>query len=227
MRAARVRRAEADGRGELLPGPEFMSPADGARLLTMLRPVPGSCGLVQCIAAHPGEGVSSVARDLALVAARVPELRVLLLDLDPPGRRQAEWLQARHAGLAGSAEAVTQSLPGAAGQLAVTRFGTGLHVSEMQGAWPGAGIVWNGTIAVLRASFDMIVVDSPSLQTAFEGVMLAPQMDANLIVVEAEATRAAVVQNLRDQLMEVGAPIAGVVLNKRRFHIPGFIYRYI
>jgi Mrp family chromosome partitioning ATPase len=52
-------------------------------------------------------------------------------------------------------------------------------------------------------------------------------MDANLIVVEAESTRAAVAQNLRDQLMEIGAPIAGVVLNRRRFHIPRFIYRHI
>ena len=187
--------------------------------------MPGACNLVQFIAARPGEGTSSIARDLALVAARVPELRVLLLDMDPPGRRQAEWLRARHARLTAAPTPVTQELPGAPSQLAVTRFGTaGLYVSEMQGPWPGAGIVWNGAIEVLRASFDLVVVDSPSLQMAFEGVMLAPQMNANLIVIQMESTRAAVVQNLRDQLIEVGAPVAGVVLNKRRRHIPGFIY---
>ena len=200
-----------------------MSPADGARLLTLLRPTPGTCSLVQCIASHPGEGTSSVARDLALVAACVPRLRVLLLDLDAPGRRQAETLRARY-----RMQPVSQMLPGDEAPLAVLRFGDdGLHVSDLQGAWPGAAAVWNAAVATLRASFDLIVVDSAPLETAYDGIMLAPQMTANLIVVEAERTRTAVAQDLRDQLKDVGAPIAGVILNRRRFHIPAFLYEYI
>jgi hypothetical protein len=57
--------------------------------------------------------------------------------------------------------------------------------------------------------------------------MLAPAVDANLLVVEAERTRSAVAQNLRDRILDVGGTISGVVLNKQKFYIPGFIYRHI
>jgi succinoglycan biosynthesis transport protein ExoP len=219
------------GSAPWLPRPEYMTLADGSRLLALLHLAQGECRVVQCLAARRGEGTSSVARDLALIAARRPDLRVLLLDLDPPGRHQAEVLRTTQDTLASAPSG--QLLPGqveagSAAQLAVLRFGgAGLHVSEVHGAWPGAAVIWNGAIAVMRASFDLVVVDSASLQAGFDGVMLAPQMDANLIVLEAESTRVAVAQNLRDQLLEVGAPIAGVVLNRRRFHIPGFIYSQI
>jgi Mrp family chromosome partitioning ATPase len=209
-----------------------MAMADGARLLTLLQARPDSCKVVQCIAARSGEGASSVARDFALIAARVSNLRVLLLDLDPPGRNQAETLRARQAAMSATAP-VVQLLPGqvqsgSGAQLAVLKFeGAGALVSEVQGGWPGAAPIWHGAIELLRASFNLIVVDSSSLDSGFEGITLAREMDANLIVVQAESTRAAVAQNLRDQLLEVGAPIAGVVLNRRQFHIPKFIYRFI
>jgi Mrp family chromosome partitioning ATPase len=212
--------------------PDYMAVADGARLLAVLNVAPGTCRVLQCIAARRGEGASSVARDIALIGARTLNLRVLLLDLDPPGRQQAETLRARCLERSAAAP-VVQLLPGqtqsgSSAQVAVLRFdGVGALVSEVQGAWPGAVVIWDSAIEVLRASFDLIVVDSPSLEAGFEGVVLAPQMDANLIVVQAESTRTAVAQNLRDQLREVGAPIGGVVLNRRRFHIPRFIYRYI
>ena len=60
---------------------------------------------------------------------------------------------------------------------------------------------------------------------AYDGVMLSPEVDTNLLVVEAERTRSAVAQNLRDRVLDVGGAVAGVVLNKQRHYIPGFIYR--
>jgi Mrp family chromosome partitioning ATPase len=55
--------------------------------------------------------------------------------------------------------------------------------------------------------------------------MIANQMDATILVVNAESTRAPVARNLRDRLTEVGGPVIGCVLNRRRYHIPGFLYR--
>jgi Mrp family chromosome partitioning ATPase len=71
------------------------------------------------------------------------------------------------------------------------------------------------------------VIDSPSIDRSYDGIMLAPAVDANLLVVEAERTRSAVAQNLRDRILDVGGTISGVVLNKQKFYIPGFIYRHI
>jgi Mrp family chromosome partitioning ATPase len=45
-----------------------------------------------------------------------------------------------------------------------------------------------------------------------------------VIVVEAERTRAPVVERLVSLLQRAGAPLAGSILNKRRFYVPSFIY---
>jgi Mrp family chromosome partitioning ATPase len=55
--------------------------------------------------------------------------------------------------------------------------------------------------------------------------MLASQVDAVILVVAAESTRAPVAQNLHDRIAEVSGPVVGVVLNRWRFHIPSFPYR--
>jgi Mrp family chromosome partitioning ATPase len=77
----------------------------------------------------------------------------------------------------------------------------------------------------MRAEFELVVVDSPALSHSFDPVMIANQMDATILVVNAESTRAPVARNLRDRLTEVGGPVIGCVLNRRRYHIPGFLYR--
>jgi len=44
-------------------------------------------------------------------------------------------------------------------------------------------------------------------------------------VVEAERSRWQSVQRFRDQLLQVKANLLGIVLNKRRFPVPRFLYR--
>ena len=96
-------------------------------------------------------------------------------------------------------------------------------------AAPTAGLAlqppaWTGLIRELRPTFDLVVIDSPALQRAFTGVMLAPHTDANIMVVAAESTRATASRLLRDRLAESGGHTAGVILNKRRFHVPRAAY---
>ena len=206
-----------------LPHPELMRAADGNRLIFLLRPGGSGGALVQMIAARTGEGTSTLARDLALIAARTPGWRVLLLDLVPPGTAQADW--ARRLYRPAAEAVVSQRMPGVSADMVVHRLGAhGLHVSEMRGEWPAGAISWAGVLPVLRASFEFVVIDSPPIERSFDGIMLAKDVDTNLIVIEAETTRSAVAQNLRDRILEVGGTIAGTILNKRRFHIPPAIY---
>lgn len=206
-----------------LPHPTLIRAADGNRLIFLLRPAGSGGALVQMIAARPGEGTSTLARDLALIAARTPGWRVLLLDLVPPGTGQADWLRAQYR--SGGEAIVSQRMPGVSTEMVVHRLGSqGLHVSEMRGDWPAGAVSWAGVLPVLRASFEFVVIDSPSLERSFDGIVLAKDVDTNLIVIEAENTRAAVAQNLRDRILEVGGTVAGTILNKRRFHIPAAIY---
>jgi len=77
----------------------------------------------------------------------------------------------------------------------------------------------------LEGMFDVVVFDSPSLQAASDGVAFAQLSEATILVVAAESTRKEVVENLRDTLTSAGAKIAGVVMNKREFHIPESVYK--
>ena len=50
--------------------------------------------------------------------------------------------------------------------------------------------------------------------------MLTCQMDAVISVIAAELTHAPVAQNPRDRIADVGGPVVGVELNRRRFISP-------
>ncbi len=196
---------------------------------------------VQFVAANSGDGTSSIARDFALVAAMRAHDRVLLLDLGLPLNEQLSHLTQR--GLVegpATIDPVELGLPvegraGAsdAGATAHTwlKFhrvrASSLYVSERQQAAggtedpPGMAQFWER----MRSEFELVVVDSPALSESFDPVMIANQMDAVIPIINAEATRAPVARNLRDRLMEVGGPVIGCVLNRRRYHIPEFLYR--
>jgi Mrp family chromosome partitioning ATPase len=47
------------------------------------------------------------------------------------------------------------------------------------------------------------------------------------MVVEAERTRSPIVDQARRSIESNGGRMLGVVLNKRRFHIPRFLYQWL
>ncbi len=204
--------------------PRFLTLGDGNRLVHMLRHERSTGTVAQLIAARSGEGTSSLARDLALVAARTAGVRVLLLDLAPPGNGQIAALRAEF----DMSISTTRPLIGPPAEVLVHQMGTGdLHVSETFRA-PANGMAgWVAQFPTLRTSFDLVLIDSPATADAYDGIMLAPDVDTSLLVIEAERTRADVAQRLRNSIADVGGAIGGVVMNKRRFHIPGFIYRNV
>jgi uncharacterized protein involved in exopolysaccharide biosynthesis/Mrp family chromosome partitioning ATPase len=204
--------------------PHFLDTSDGDRLVHMLRNRPGQGTIVQVIASGVGEGVSSLARDVALVAARTGSTRVLLLDLGTPGDHQVKALL----GEFGTTISQTRQLLGAPRDVVIHRLGLGnLYVSETRGVPPAGPSAWIDLFPALRTDFDLVIIDSPSSDRSHDGIMLAPDLDVTFLIVEAEKTRSAVAQNLRDRILDAGGCIGGVILNKRRFYLPGFIYRYI
>jgi hypothetical protein len=151
-------------------------------------------------------------------------VRVLLLDLVPPGNGQVTALRET----CGIEIAVTKPLIGPPAEVLVHRMAFGdLHVSETFRAPPIGLVGWTSQFPAMRTSYDLILIDSPSTERSHDGILLGPVVDTTLLVVEAEKTRSAVVQNLRDKFVDTGGQIGGVLLNKRRLHIPGFIYRRI
>ena len=193
--------------------------------------------LVQMIGPQGREGTSSLARDLAIILAMRAHAPVLLLDLDLPANGHLAWFRARgvatrllpelmaeadEAPPAGEGGGQTGIAPGMVRLHALV--GTTLVVSE-QVLPAGQASIPPELLARLRTEFSQVVVDSPPLATSFEGVALSADMDATVVVLRAERTRAPVARDICERLVESGAQLVGFVFNRRRRLIPSFLYR--
>ncbi|WP_158746792.1 hypothetical protein [Acidisphaera sp. L21] len=209
--------AEPDAAG--LPPPLLLSVSHASQLLFTVRRDRTDGVAMQLMSTRKGEGVSTLVRDLSLVAASQGGLRTLLLSSEPLGRHGANWPRSVY-GLPSGLRAIADG----PAELEMYRVGpTGLVAAAPIGNTVQPQ-TWATLLRALRPQFDIIITDSPPLDRSFTGIVLAPHMDATLLVVAAESTRASAVRTLRDRLAEVGGHTAGVILNKRRFHVPQAAY---
>ncbi len=194
--------------------------------------------LIQFIAASPGDGTSTIARDFAEHSAAIAEQpeRVLLLDLGGSYRDQAAHFRKRntlHEPMAGEPLALPHVFGG--GRVSFHAVGeNGFLVStrmdaDRQAAKPEATTETTARAfwATLRERFDYVVIDSPAMSHSFDGMVIAEAADASILVISAEKTRAPVAERLRDQILEAGGLIVGTILNRRRFYIPKILYRLL
>lgn len=202
----------------------------------------GSGLVLQFIAASQGEGVSTIAREFAIVASEYTHGPVALLDFDGEqagheryfqGQRQLERFGPLR--IFEGWEVDTSLLMRTAHNQPPCRMefrsvgDTSLVLGKLTGNpckavyAPTAGKFWT----TLRQQAVLTVVDSSSSPTCLDGANICGSMDAVIIVVAAEETRSPVVQALYEKLRDQDAPVIGTILNKRRYYIPAFIYRWL
>jgi protein-tyrosine kinase len=80
-------------------------------------------------------------------------------------------------------------------------------------------------VADLRRSFEYVLIDAAPVGTYPECAVLCDKVDAVILVVKHASTRREVVIRARDIINRAGGKILGVVLNRRRFPIPEFLYK--
>ena len=68
--------------------------------------------------------------------------------------------------------------------------------------------------ATLKASFDIVLIDSPPVLPVTDAVVLSRQVDATLLVVACGRTRRGELQRAAEKLEQVNAPVIGMVLNE-------------
>ena len=222
-----------------------------ASLLAALGPAPAYRGrVIQFASATAGEGVSTMAREFARLTAARARRPVWLVDADlaQQGQQDAVAAQPDRFGRFGEAAVgspdgrvfytVSPQLVGrngepiAAGRLLTARscLGTRLWVTRfrMESLRSGqrADVVpdphyWDA----MRKHSDTVVIDSPAADRSDTAIVLAPFVDATIIVVAAETTAANEPVILRDEIESVGGRIAGVVVNRSRYKAPGFLKR--
>jgi Mrp family chromosome partitioning ATPase len=81
--------------------------------------------------------------------------------------------------------------------------------------------------AELRTRFRFIIVDAPPVVPFVDSDIVAGFVDSVAIVVEANSTKSEVLNITINRLRAVDAHIAGLILNKRVFYIPKWLYRFL
>jgi protein-tyrosine kinase len=173
--------------------------------------------VLHVVSASPGEGTSSIARSLARRAAQEPWCATLLLDATDiaaaaPTRRRGDPDDAQ-----GNGPVLFRDR-----ELERLRWAT--LRPDASGAIP---LDLYQLYEDLRARFDLVVVDCPSIADMPDGATLAALADGVIMVAAAEQTRVAVIEHAKALIVKSGGRILGMVLNRRRDYIPQFLYRHL
>ena len=82
-------------------------------------------------------------------------------------------------------------------------------------------------IAEARQTYDTVIVDAPPIVGSPETPPMTGSVDGVVIVVQCERTKREIVQRSIDLVAQMGGRTLGVVLNRKKYYIPDFIYKRI
>jgi hypothetical protein len=90
----------------------------------------------------------------------------------------------------------------------------------------GFSTAWlRARLAELRLEFDYTVLQGPAAGAGSEAAVLGATCDGLVLVLQANTTRRATAQRVKETLYSANARLLGTVLSERTFPIPSAIYR--
>jgi Mrp family chromosome partitioning ATPase len=184
--------------------------------------------IIQFIGSTEGEGTSTIVREFARVSALRFGETVLLMDADPYGPARSLFFNQKPG--CGWNEVVQKGDPIDKALYQIEN--TSLFVTPVSRTSVPAYQTFDSPemltfLEEVRKRFDLVLIDSSPANTSPDGLGLSQKVDGIVLVVEAEKTRWPVVESVKERITKRGGKILGIVLNKRRYHILNFIYRFI
>jgi protein-tyrosine kinase len=79
----------------------------------------------------------------------------------------------------------------------------------------------------IREHFDYVILDAPPVPIFPESRIIGCKVDAVVLVLECGKARRQVALKAKKELEEAGAKVLGVILNKRKYYIPAWIYKQL
>lgn len=79
-------------------------------------------------------------------------------------------------------------------------------------------------VAQMKSQADWVLFDSPALNAYNDTVVLAPNLDGAIMILQSESTRWEVAQNAKQRMENGRGIIIGTILNRRKIYIPQWIY---
>ncbi len=180
---------------------------------------------IQFLGSNAEEGTTTLIREFARVSAVTFGKSVLLLDADVSQPDASLTVTEQEDNLA---TAIENGIP--TEQAFGEDGGYRLSVCEISMLGTSLPVLFSSShisrfIDKLKQQFDLILIDSPPVNSSPDGMAIARKVDGIVLVVEAETTRWPVVESVKDRIIKVGGNILGVILNKQQYYIPSFIYK--
>jgi len=174
-----------------------------------------------------GSGSSTAAVKSAISLAGCNQTDVLLIDvkLGSPSLHEVFNIDNTFGGLS---DLLTQR-----GEMdpLLKKVGSGnLYVLTCGRKYSGSGSLFHTSrfsdlIEAVKKKFDYIIFDAPPVNSSTEAKVLASKVDGVILVIESGKTRHQVALRTKKELEEAGGMLLGVVLNKRKYYIPNWIYK--
>lgn len=79
----------------------------------------------------------------------------------------------------------------------------------------------------LSQCFDFVIIDSPAVMKSSEAQILSGYLDGVIFVIKAEKTKWEVAKIALNNIENSGGKVIGSILNRRKFYIPNFLYRWM
>lgn len=180
---------------------------------------------IALVGCHSGEGVSTAAALLARQLAKSGGGRVLLIDAN-----SVSPCQHVNFGTSLSPGLIDFESNGLV-DLSCIQPATVENLDVLSAGAGGRELSPNGVKAfcealpALRQEYTVIICDLPPVLEQSPAMRIAAMMDGVVLVVEAEKTRREVANKAREALLQADSNLIGIILNKRQFHIPEWLYK--
>lgn len=163
------------------------------------------------------EGATTIAWELSRYITDTIKKNVLFVDY-ADAQKGASLLDVAR-GKARIEDAVTKITNGE-GQLSVARLADEIESGGIVAYMDDLSKVFAG----LKNNFDYVIMPASNIILEMSHLSLSRLADGTVFVIEADRTRAPVAKQALQNLKNAGAKIVGVVLNKRYYYIPKWLY---
>ena len=77
----------------------------------------------------------------------------------------------------------------------------------------------------MKDEAEWVLIDAPAVNEFNDAMALCSEVDGAVFVIQAEKTKREVAQKAKQRLEDARVNVVGVVLNRRKLYIPGWMYR--
>ena len=175
---------------------------------------------------RPRAGTSTVARAVASSLAEKRGQRVVLVDCDY--RKPANGPSSSRYEERGLADCVADGSRAGIRETAIAKLSylPPGHAPESPPQFFGSE-AFQRTIEGLSQSYEHVIIDAPPILSYSDVLIMCRHGYEAFLVADAVSTRAEQVIEAKARVENAKGRVAGVILNRRPYYLPGFIYRML